>query len=241
MATKNDFPFLLVRHEELFTATDNGYRVYKSDDPIFTSNPELIKKAMPFDTQEEAQRIANSQPFKKATALQTNILAANKLNEVIPAIIEYEKVRLLPLMEKDIFKIDGSLKAKYQFNKMSFDSQEIEAYGFKWWVRTTYYTEIKHGEYRIVINVNVSGGGADKNGVNSNSSSHGKTIPLFSVKETTLIVEHQINLSDYDVRYDEETILKAANNVKEAKTAYELAVGAVPYQFRECLYITNIR
>ncbi len=176
----------------------------------------------------------------KATSLQTQILCVNTLYAHSKEIIQNEISFLLPLIGKDILKVDGSFKAKYEHQKRIF-KYKVNEFGFDFWVDTHYYFTAKYGKLSIEVITTVTGGGSDKNGVNANHSQQRQGYDLFVLNNGILSAIVETDRSYLDTPYNEADILAAAEKVKEAAKQYDAVLQSVPYLFRDVLYLQRLR
>ena len=182
----------------------------------------------------------NTLAINKATSLQTQILCLNTLYQHSKEIIKNEIDFLLPLIGKDILKVDGSFKAKYEHEKKQYKYQ-VKEFGFDYWVNTHYYFSAAYGKLSITVITSVHGGGYDKNGVNANSNQQQQTFDLFSLNNGILSDLIETDRNYLDTPYNEAEILAAAEKVKEVAKQYDAVLQTVPYLFRDALYLQRLR
>lgn len=177
---------------------------------------------------------------KKATSLQTQILCVNTLYSHSKEIIAKEIDFLTPLIGKDILKVDGSFKAKYEHEKTSY-KYKVNDYGFDFWIDTHYHFKSGYGKLSITVTTSVHGGGYDKNGVNCNSNQQSQTFDLFTLDNGILAGIIETDRSYLDTPYNEAEILAAAEKTSEAAKQYDAVLQTVPYLFRDALYLQRLR
>ena len=175
----------------------------------------------------------------RATSLQTQILCVNTLYTHSKEIIKNEIALLLPLIGKDILKVDGSFKAKYEHENPGFD-YKINQYGFDFWVNTHYYFTSKYGILSIKVTTTVSGGGNDGSGVSVNNNQQKQEFDLFILDNGILSALCEVNRDYMDIIFVEVDILAAAEKVKEAAKKYDAILNNVPYLFRNALYLKRL-
>jgi hypothetical protein len=176
--------------------------------------------------------------INKATALQTQILCLNTLYKHSKEITQNETAFLLPLIGKDILKVDGSFKAKYEHEKKAF-KYNVNEFGFDFWVDTHYYFTAKYGKLSIDVITTVSGGGSDKNGVNANHSQQRQCFDLF-VLDNGILADKCADSELLNTVYTESEILVGAEKVKAAAKQYEATLSSVPYLFRQTLRLQRL-
>ena len=175
-----------------------------------------------------------------ATALQTQILCLNMANEAAKNIISYELGQLSRHIGKAIFKVDGSLKTKYEYSRLSLEKVKVNAFGFDFWVDTHYYHRIAYGKYEVKVITTVSGGGYDRNGVNKNHYQHSQSFEVFSLNDAGELSAPIAAPEWLNNQYNETEILQAAAKVEEAAKQYEAVLSKVPYLFRSTLYLQRL-
>ena len=175
----------------------------------------------------------------KATALQTQILCLNTLYAHSKEIIQKEMDFLQPLIGKNILKVDGSFKAKYEHEKPHF-KYKVNEFGFDFWVDTHYWFTCKYGKLGIEVSTTVTGGGSDKNGVNANHNQQRQGFDLFAIDKDGNLQPLEVNREFLDTVYNEADILAAAEKVKAAAKQYEATLQTVPYLFRQTLCLQRL-
>lgn len=58
--------FVVVFHHQYFSASDNGHRVYRADDPYLDQFPSMYRRVASFDSEEEARAYCSRQPFAES-------------------------------------------------------------------------------------------------------------------------------------------------------------------------------
>lgn len=175
-----------------------------------------------------------------ATRLQTAIVCINYANSITHDIIQHTFRQLDFQIGKDTFKNDGLFLKKVNFNKLELPALKVTEYGFDFWIHTNYYLDVKYKEVSLHVNVSVSGGGYDVNGVNKNHHSTSKYISLYTERDGKIIDKIPTDFEYLKVKHIEADILKAEEEVRTAAKAYEAAVKKVYHEFRDILYIKNL-
>lgn len=163
---------------------------------------------------------------KKSTQ-EVKVLAINTLYEYAQQFYEYEKLHFGQFIGKDIFKIDGSIKAKYEHEKLSFSGKLNDGTN----VNAHYWFTSRHGYFDIHVKICVNGGSYDVSPSTAFCQYEETTLTLFKIEENKLI-ETPANIDYLKNRYDVETLAKIATNIKEAAKVYEAAEDKMPYLFK---------
>ncbi len=181
----------------------------------------------------------NTETTKQATSLQCKILAVNTLNRDCQTILTHELNQLKKFVGQNILKVDGSFKSKINHVKTDIPKQNINEYGFNWWIDTTYYIQYKYNTLRIEVCTCVTGGGADKNGVNRHCIYERRVIDIFNV-------DNDGNLQDLEkinfepVQYNELDILAAKQEIDKAAQEYKKTLEKMPYIFHDVMYCERL-
>ena len=168
--------------------------------------------------------------MNKATSLQAKLLAVNTLNTRAEEIINHELEQLKNYIGLNIFKVDGSFKAKYAHEKLEFEPTKIEKFGFNWWERTFYSINVNYNDVSIKVHTSVSGGGSDSNGVSCYSVSLDYWADLFFIDKEGRLQIKERPLPTFK-QYDEQEILAIQAKIKLAEAEYEKLYEQMPYQF----------
>ncbi len=186
----------------------------------------------------------------KKTALQIKVLLINTLNQYAKTIYEYEKKHFAQFLGMEIFKVDGSLKAKYEHEKLTFKGKLEDGtfYDIHYWFEYNYHT------FKIHVKACVSGGSYDVKPNTAFCQYEEKTLYIFDTKEAphpslekallkytvNVLTEPQGGEPDFKCDYDEKNLLAIAERIKEAAAAYEKAERDMPYQFKDVLHIERL-
>lgn len=176
-----------------------------------------------------------------ATALQTQILAVNLMNDHAKKILNHEKNTFTPFIGKSILKVDGTFKAKYEHEKISF-AYKVNAYGFDFWVDTHYYFESRYGKANLNIIATVSGGGYDRNGVNVNHTQKRISVSFCDLgKDDSTLLGFSDSCTDYlNVIHNERDILFNSDLVQKKAEEYNKLVNLIPSEFIDALHIKRL-
>ena len=175
----------------------------------------------------------------KATSLQAKIIALNNLNNFTFDIVQHETSELKKYLNQNIFKVDGSFKAKVVHSKLEIKDEKTTLNGYNWNVSIRYYHSIEYGKLNLNITVCTSGGGSDINNVSSHCIYEKSRVSIYNVKDGVLL---PLDCEQYvkQANFDESEILKAAENVRLAAIEYNKVLNSVPYEFRNVLYLERL-
>jgi hypothetical protein len=179
--------------------------------------------------------------LNSATSLQAKILSLNNLNKDAILIFNHEKKQLLPYVGQNILKNDGSFKAKIKLEKLEIQSLKFTAYGFEWHKQTSYYFKNQYGFLSIEVTTCINGGGVDRCGVSKHCIYERQTFDLFKIDTDGKLQELETERNIFQSKdFEELEILENAKKVKEAAKVYEEILNAVPYEFRNVLYLQRL-
>ena len=127
----------------------------------------------------------------------------------------------------DIFKVDGSFKAKYDSPKLSDKLQLSDGT----WVNAHYWFENRHGYFDINVKICVNGGSYDVTPATAFCQYEEQSFELLKVVDGKL-TEGKNDTSWMQRRYDVNELKAIAATIKEAAKVYEAAEDKMPYQFK---------
>jgi hypothetical protein len=162
----------------------------------------------------------------KKTQSEIKVLAINTLYEYAQKYYEYEKNRLLPFVGLNIFKVDGSLKAKYDADKLSdkiqlSDGTFVDAH--YWFYNSSYSFDIR-------VKICINGGSYDVHPTTAFCQYEEISLTLFK-KDNDKLADTDTDISFLHKRYDVNELRQIAANIKLAAIEYEKEAGKMPYQF----------
>jgi hypothetical protein len=177
-----------------------------------------------------------------ATPLQAKILAINTINSHAKEIFDYETEQLSKLIGTNPLKVGGEFKAKIDHKYKEIERKKILAYGFEWWQDTHYYFTAKYGYFSINIRTCVSGGGADKNGVNRHCIYEDLCIDLFKINEQGIFEAITEPFRQFKERpqYEETTLLEIKGEIEKIAEQYRNTANKLPYQFAHVLNVERL-
>lgn len=171
----------------------------------------------------------------KKTALQIKIQALNMLNSYAQAYFEQATKHFEQFIGVEPYKVDGTLKAKYALKFEPVKGKTVD--GTNYDVHAWMYS----GNYSLDINVKIciSGGSYEEKPATAFCQYESLSLMICRIKDGKLAAR-DIENYDFSVQYNEQQILRAAEEVKKAAERYEQALKTVPYYFRDILYIERL-
>lgn len=176
----------------------------------------------------------------KATSLKAKVLALNNLNKTTFEIVQHETNELKKYIDQNIFKVDGTFKAKVMHNKFESKDEKITQEGYNWNVSTRYYHTIEYGKLILNITVCTSGGGTDTNNISSHCIYEKSRVTIYNVKDGTLLPSDCEPYVKQPI-FNESEILQAAEKVRLAAIEYNKVLNSVPYEFRDVFYLERLK
>jgi hypothetical protein len=172
----------------------------------------------------------------KKTQLEIKVLAINLFNEFATIAVAYENEHFKQFLGKDIFKVDGSVKQKYQHEPQTFKGtlKDGTHYNFHYWFSPS------KSSFNMTMKICINGGSYDLHPSNAFCLYHETTTELFA-KENGVLIESTRQRHDFTKRFSVDELLKANEAVKQAEEAFNEAKKSVPYDFHSVLNIGYIR
>mgnify|MGYP006921369615 CR=1 FL=1 len=176
----------------------------------------------------------NTQTLKKSNQ-EVKVLAINTLYEWAEKFFNYEKEHFTQFLGVDIFKVDGTIKKKYEHEKISFrgklsDGTNVDAH---------YWFSHSYGTFTIRVKICVNGGSYDVRPTTAFCQYEEISLTLFTTNNGVLLPTEP-DTAFLKTRFDVAELSAIAGNIKKAAEAYETAVNAMPYRFREVFYIERL-
>jgi hypothetical protein len=171
---------------------------------------------------------------KRATSLQTKILAENKTNEFSKIIFDYEINQIKPLFGTNPLKIDGSFKAKVNHKILNIENLKFKEYGFNWFLSVHYWFERSGGNLGINIKTCLNGGSEEEN---QHVIYTNKYIYISKIENGIL------EPSQYDNNFnfiDIEEVQKISKIAKEKAEEYKKIVDSLPYVLLNILQVKRL-
>lgn len=175
------------------------------------------------------------QPTKKSNK-EVKVIAINVLHEYAKQFYEYEKKHFSQFLGVDIFKVNGSLKAKYEHDKIDFSGQLKDGT----FVNANYWFTYSYNSFDIHVKICVNGGTYDVRPATAFCQYEEMTLTLFKTDSDNKLIETDNDISHLSTRYNLADLVKIETEINEAKKNYEAAENKMPYRFRDVFYIGRI-
>jgi len=171
----------------------------------------------------------------KKTAVEIKVLAINTLYEYAEKYFNHEKQRLSAFIGMDIFKVDGSFKAKYDSPKLSDKLQLPDGT----WLNAHYWFNNNNYSLDLHVKICVNGGSYDVNPTTAFCQYEEQSFTLFK-KENGKLIETPVNNEFLNTRYNVDELTAIANNIKEAAKVYEAAAEKMPHRFNDVFWLQRL-
>jgi len=169
------------------------------------------------------------------SSLEIKVLAVNTLNEYAKKIIAHEVAGFKKLIGVDAYKADGSLKAKYHFDKLESVSQKLSDN----WLSVEYFRD--RSEYSVAISIKVCINGGSYEVTPATAFCHYENQTFYVARiENGKIESKELDLSMLDEKFTAAKLLKLNKEVENAAAAYDKAKSAIDHRFREVLHVGYI-
>jgi len=176
----------------------------------------------------------NTQTTKKSNA-EVKVLAMNTLYEWAEKFFNYEKEHFTQFLGVDIFKVDGTIKKKYEHEKMSFTGKMPDGT----FVNAHYWFTHSYNDFRMHVKICVNGGSYDVRPNTAYCQYEEQGLTIFNT-DNGVLLPTESDTAFLKTRFDVAELSAIAGNIKKAAEAYEYAVNAMPYRFREVFYIERL-
>lgn len=172
--------------------------------------------------------------MKKKTTAEIKCLSINTLHEHAKTFYEYEKAHFAQFIGKNIFKVDGSIKQKFEHESMKAEGQLPDGTFYN----VHYWFECRHGYFDMKIKSCINGGKYDDKTYFCQYDD--LQLTLFKTNEQGELQPIENDLSYLDARYSAEELTKIAKDIEGAAKVYEKELSRMPYQFREIFYLQRL-
>lgn len=171
----------------------------------------------------------------KKSNQEVKTLAINNLYKYAKQFFQYERAHFLQFLGQSIFKVDGSVKAKYDHEKQSYKGQLEDGT----WVNAHYWFTSNYGYFDMIVKICVNGGTYDVKPSTAFCQYDELSLTMFKIEDGKLIDSHS-DISYLDTVYNLPDLQKAANEIEEAKKHYQKTVEKMPYIFRDVFWIERL-
>jgi len=172
---------------------------------------------------------------RKKSNVEVKILAVNNLNKYAKQFFEYERAHFLQFLGQSIFKVDGSVKAKYEHERQSYKGQLPDGT----WIDAHYWLTSSYGYFDIHIKICVNGGTYDVKPNTAFCQYEELALSMFKIEDGKL-VDSPADISPLDIQYNIADLQEAAKGIEEAKKIYETAKEKLPYRFHDVFWVEKL-
>jgi hypothetical protein len=171
--------------------------------------------------------------MKKSSA-EVKCLSLNTLYQYAKEFYEYEKAHFSQFIGKNIFKVDGSFKQKYEHDRMTAKGQLPDGtfYGVHYWFEYSYHT------LKMRVKSCINGGTYDDKTYFCQYDD--LTIYIFDTNDNNELQETQPDISYLDKRYNAEELTEISKQIELAALAYDLELSRMPHQFRQVFHLKRL-
>jgi len=173
-------------------------------------------------------------PAKK-TSQEIKVMAINVLHEYAEKFYNYEKQHFAQFIGKDIFKVDGSVKAKFEHEKISHRGQLPDGT----FLDAHYWFENRYGDFTINVKICINGGSYDVTPTTAFCQYEEMRLTLFQTKDGQL-QPTETDISHLQTRYNLDDLKTIAKEIEQAAAAYKRAADKMPYRFNDVFWIERL-
>jgi len=171
----------------------------------------------------------------KKTQAEIKVMAINTLYEYAEKYILHEMDRISAFIGLDIFKVDGSFKAKYDAPKLS-DKLQLPDGTF---VNAHYWFNQYTNGFDINVKICINGGSYDVKPVTAFCQYEQQSFTIFNKNEGRLI-DTKKDFSYLKKRYNVNELQTIANDIKDAAKVYESEYDKMPYIFSDTFGVKRL-
>ncbi len=171
----------------------------------------------------------------KLSQIDIKVMAINLLYQASKIILDYEQKHFSQFIGQNIFKVDGSVKAKFQHEKIEV---KIPIEGV--YTSVSYWFE-KRGSYSFDINVKicVNGGSYDVQPSTAFCQYQNESLTLFKL-ENECLTPTNIDREYLNEVFDSATLIEQANKIKALAEVYREEANKLNYMFKDVLFIERL-
>ena len=172
----------------------------------------------------------------KKSAIEIKVISINTLYKYSKEIIEYEKKHFNQFLGKNIVKVDGSIKQKYQHEKLTFKGKLNDGTYYD----VHYWFDIRSGWFDINIKICVNGGSYDTKPSTAFCQYDSLMTSLYKLDSESNLLPYENDLSYLDNVYNVADLSNIANDIKEAAIKYNKETDKMPYIFKDVFFIERL-
>lgn len=165
----------------------------------------------------------------KKSNKEVKIIAINQLHAYAKQVFNYEREYYKTFLGVNIFKVDGSLKAKFVHDKLPDLKITLEDETF---VNAQYWFTNRHGYFEINVKICVNGGSYDVQPNTAFCQYENQCLTIFRVSEEGKLIDTVNDIEWLDKVYTIEELNQQAQKIKEVAEQYNALVNSFPYVFK---------
>ena len=168
----------------------------------------------------------NTQPKKSNKEIK--VLAINTLYEYAKKILDYEKEHFSKFLGVNIFKVDGSIKAKFEHENLTFKGNLPDGTRFD----VNYWFTYSYNELKVNVKLCINGGSYDVKPITAFCQYEEQQLTIFKTNPAGQLIETISDVSFLDQRFDLAELTKIAEGIKAKAAEYEAEVKKMNYLFK---------
>lgn len=163
--------------------------------------------------------------------------AVNFLNEYIPQIVIEVKKQLDPHIGKPIFTGSGAWRKSVNWIYNPIKKQLANGN----WLSVEYYVQQHYNYVDLRVKVCLNGGSYDVHPTTAFTIYQEQGLTIYTVDENGNIVDFNVDLTPYNVKYDVDTVLKQAEVLNTVAEQLRNEIDKIPHRLRDALYLPSLR
>ena len=178
----------------------------------------------------------NTTTQTKKSSAEVKVIAINELNKWAKVFYEYEKTHFSQFLGVNIFKVDGSIKQKYDHEKQSYKGRLPDGT----FVNVHYWFTSSYNRFDIHVKICVNGGSYDVRPSTAYCQYEETTLTIFKMDDESKLIEANTDISHLSTVYNLADLQSIAGEIKEAAKIYESVADKMPWQFKDVFYIERL-
>lgn len=172
----------------------------------------------------------------KKSNVEVKVIAINTLYKYAKDIIAYEKKHFDQFIGKGVFKVDGSIKQKFDHEKLTFKGNLNDGTYYD----VHYWFDVRSSYFDVNIKVCVNGGSYDVIPATAFCQYDTLNTTLYQLDKEGGLIQCERDYTYLDKVYNVTELSEIANEIKDAAKKYEQAASKMPYIFESVFYIQRL-
>lgn len=172
----------------------------------------------------------------KKSNKEIKVISINTLYEFAKQIFNYEKEHFSKFLGVNIFKVDGSLKAKFEHPRMIVKGHLTDGTYYE----VTYYFTSSYNRFDIKITSCINGGSWDVRPTTAFCEYNDLTLTMFKTDNEGKLIETPEDIDYLDTRFNLDELKAIAEKIKEKAKEYEYEASKMNYIFRSVFDIERL-